>query len=112
MRQKLGGGSAPFFGRELGPHLTHCHLGRGLPSYQVASWMGHLAAIDMGRKLRGSATFLGRGLVPIYHKVAWAEAYLHAKYHLDLSSRLATINMGRFFGAELPPFGEGSGIPI
>ena len=26
----------PFEG-ELGPHLTHCHLGRGLPPYQVVS---------------------------------------------------------------------------
>ena len=25
-------------GRELGPHLTQCGLGRGLPPYQVASW--------------------------------------------------------------------------
>jgi len=41
----------------------------------------------------------------------WAEAYLHAKYHLDPSSRLAIINMGRKCGA-LPPFGEGSGVPI
>ena len=24
--------------RELGPHLTQCRLGRGLPPYQVASW--------------------------------------------------------------------------
>ena len=31
---------APFGGgeRELGPHLTQCGLGRGLPMYQVASW--------------------------------------------------------------------------
>jgi len=28
---------APFLG-ELGPHLTQCRLGRGLPPYQVASW--------------------------------------------------------------------------
>jgi len=27
----------PFWGRELGPHLTECRLGRGLPPYQVAS---------------------------------------------------------------------------
>ena len=31
-------GSEPFFwGGELGPHLTQCRLGRGLPPYQVAS---------------------------------------------------------------------------
>jgi len=29
----------PFRGaRELGPHLTQCGLGRGLPPYQVTSW--------------------------------------------------------------------------
>ena len=31
------GGSAPFLGGELGPHLTHSRLGRGLRPYQVAS---------------------------------------------------------------------------
>jgi len=31
------GGCAPFRG-ELGPHLTQCRLGRGVPPYQVASW--------------------------------------------------------------------------
>ena len=29
------------------------------------------------------------------HKVLWAEAYLHTKWHLDTSSRVATIEMGR-----------------
>jgi len=28
----------PFFWGELGPHLTQCGLGRGLPPYQVAYW--------------------------------------------------------------------------
>ena len=30
----------PFFGEgdRVGPHLTQCHLGRGLPPYQVTSW--------------------------------------------------------------------------
>ena len=46
------------------------------------------------------------------HKVAWAEAYLHAKYKLHLSSRLAAINMGRKFGGEAPPpFGDGERGP-
>jgi len=31
-----GGECAPL--RELGPHLTQRHLGRGLPSYQVGYW--------------------------------------------------------------------------
>jgi len=32
-----GAGCAPF-GGELGPHLTQCGLGRGLPPCQVSSW--------------------------------------------------------------------------
>jgi len=33
------GAAVPLFGEEgqLGPHLIQCGLGRGLPSYQVAS---------------------------------------------------------------------------
>jgi len=34
--RKLGAGVVPLLG-ELGPHLIQCGLGRGLPSYQVAS---------------------------------------------------------------------------
>ena len=34
------GGCAPFLG-ELGPYLTQCGLGRGLPPYQVAYWSPH-----------------------------------------------------------------------
>ena len=34
---KSGGLLCPIRG-ELGPHLTQCGLGRGLPPYQVASW--------------------------------------------------------------------------
>ena len=38
MGQKLGEVAVPLFGcGELGPHVTQCGLGRGLPSYQVAS---------------------------------------------------------------------------
>jgi len=35
--------------------------------------------------------FLGDSWVPIKHKVSWAEAYLHTKWRLNTSSRLATI---------------------
>ena len=33
------------------------------------------------------------------HNVAWTEAYLHTKWHLDASSSLATTDMGRKLGA-------------
>jgi len=46
----------------------------------------------MGRQLGGFAP-LGRGSwVPIQNSVARAEAYLHAKLHLDPSNRLATVH--------------------
>ena len=39
MGQKNWGGLlCPFGWVELGPHLIQCHLGQGLPPYQVASW--------------------------------------------------------------------------
>jgi len=35
---------------------------------------------------------------PIEHNEAWAEAYLRSKWHIDPSSRLVTIVMGRKVG--------------
>jgi len=51
----------------------------------------------MGRNLGGGCAplFERWSLVPIQHNVALAEAYLHAKCHLDQSSCLATVDMGR-----------------
>ena len=47
------------------------------------------------------------------NKLAWAEAYHHAKYQIHPSSRLATINMGRKFveGGSAPLLGRRSGVP-
>jgi len=42
------------------------------------------------------------------HNVVKAEAYLRSKRHLDPSSRLATIDMGRKFGDCAPFRGAGS----
>jgi len=50
--------------------------------------------------------------VPILHKVAWAEAYLHAKYQLHPSSGLAAINMGRKFGGAPPFWGGERGLHL
>jgi len=51
-----------------------------------------LATIDMGQKFGGCAPY-GRGSwVPIQHNVAWAQAYLCTKWHLDPSNRLASIH--------------------
>jgi len=55
----------------------------------------------MDRKFGASPPpLLGRGWVPMYYKVPWAEAYLH-------TSRLATINMGRKFGSNTKWLGQG-----
>ena len=51
----------------------------------------------MGRKF-------GRGAGSPSNIVASAEAYLRAKWHLDPSIRLATINIGRKFGGAPPLF--------
>jgi len=48
------------------------------------------------------------GGVPI---IAWAEAYLRTKWHLDPASRLATTDMGRKLGA-VALWGGRSWVPI
>jgi len=45
----------------------------------------------MGRTLADDVPFLGE-LGPYEHSVAWAEAYLRAKFHLHPCNRLATIH--------------------
>ena len=47
--------------------------------------------------------------VRIVYNVAWAEAYLRTKWHLDPSSRLATTDIGRKLGAV--PLRGGAGSP-
>jgi len=49
----------------------------------------------MGKKVGAVPPFwgeLGPHLIQCGYNVAWAEAYLHAKFHLDASNRLATIH--------------------
>ena len=46
--------------------------------------------------------------VPIQHKVAWAEDYLHTKWHLDPSSHLAATDMGRKLRGVVPLWRRGS----
>jgi len=43
--------------------------------------------------------------VNISYNVAWAEAYLRTKWHLDPSSRLTTTDMGRKLRAVHAPYG-------
>jgi len=56
----------------------------------------------MGRKLgMGSAPLFREGSGVPSNTVAWAEADLHAKWHLDPSNHLATTDMGGRLGALL-----------
>jgi len=44
---KWGGGAVPLsVWVELGPHLTQCQLGRGLPPYQVVATITHTNVTD------------------------------------------------------------------
>jgi len=67
----------------------------------------------MGEKLGGVGVpfFSGGSWVPIEHEVAWAEAYIHTKWHLSTSSRLAATDIGLKIGG-CAPLGEGSWVPI
>jgi len=66
-----------------------------------------LAIIDMGRKLWSCAPFLGE----LGSRVTQRG---RTKWHLDPSSRWATIDMGRKLGGAVlcPLFGRGSWVPI
>ena len=103
---KRGGGCSAHFAGELGPCLTQCGLSRGLLPYQVASSSIQLFGHNRHEsKTGGCATFTGEGSCdPIWHNVAWAEVYLRTKWHLDPSSRLATIDMGQKLGGAVPFF--------
>jgi len=98
--------------QELKPHLIRCGLGRGLLPYQVASSsIQPFAHSRHGPKIGwgGYAVFSGGSCVPIEHKVAWADAYLHTKWHHRASSRLATTDLAENWG--LCPFRGGELSP-
>jgi len=100
---KRGGGAAVPLSRRAGtPRLIQCGLGRSLLPYQVA--FIHPAVWPQWAKnwvVLGVPFFLGvaGSQLPTEHKVTWAEAYLHTKWHLSPSSRLATTDIGRKLGA-------------
>ena len=50
--------------------------------------------------------------MPIYHKVEWAESYLHTKWNLDPCSHLAATDICLKLGAPLPFGGGGAGSPF
>jgi len=91
MGQKVGS-CAPFRGIWV-PHLTQCHLDRGLPVPLPSCILLHqpFGHNRHGPKIGGCAP-LGRGAGSLSNTM-WpgAKAYLCAKFHLDPSNRLATI---------------------
>jgi len=74
----------------------------------VAEIGDRLATIDAAENWGAMPLFGGElpSWVPMKRNVAWAEAYLRTKWHLDPYIRLATTNMGRKLGA-VPPFWGG-----
>jgi len=107
MGRKLGavsllGGGAGFPCNTMQPELRPSIVQSGILIHP-AVWPQQTWAENWGRAV---PPFLGReSWVPMYHNVAWAEAYLHTKWHLDPCSRLATVDMGRKLGAV--PLGDG-----
>jgi len=79
---------------ELGPHLTQCRLCRGLPPYQVADLI-HTAVWPQrtwAENWELCPHFVEGELGPNLTHVAAAEAYIHAKFHLNPSNHLTTIH--------------------
>ena len=83
---------------------------------QTAGWMklilGMVSAMIPWLIHWGLRPFCGGTGSPSNTKLAWAEAYQHAKYQLHPSSRLVTINMAENLGGPPPFWGGGNGMPI
>ena len=107
--------------KDFKDHTKLCAANKNYNKCSAVAEMGdRLATTNTGRKLGACAPFLGMGSwVPILHNVAWAEAYLHTKWHLDSFSHLGTTDMGRkleglcplFWGGEMGPHLAQCGLP-
>ena len=107
---KRGGGLLCAFRRELGPRLIQCGLDRGLLPYQVA--FSSIQPFGHNRhepKSEGCAPFRGECCDPP-KKRSLGRGYLRTKWHLDPSSRSATIDICQKFGGAVPFF-WGSWVP-
>jgi len=60
-------GALPLWERYLGPHLTLCVQGRGLPACQVSSW----SVQPFGHSARTSQTEQDRHIGQWSHSIAW-----------------------------------------
>jgi len=65
----------------------------------------------MGRKLGEAVSLLGKELGTHITQRRLGRGYLRTKWHLDPSSRLATIDMGRKLGGGCAIFG-GPVVPL
>jgi len=100
-----------FCGGEWGLHPTQCGLGWGLLLYQVASSsMQPFGHSRHGPKTGGCAPFRGE-LGPYLTQRSLGRGLPLYKWHLDPSSRLTTVDMGRKLGEGLCPFWGDLGPP-
>ena len=76
--------------------------------WQVASWSIQPFGHNRRASKIGGTVLFWEGAGSPSNTVAWAEAYLHTKCHLDACCRLATIKMGQKLGALPLFFGGGS----
>jgi len=93
---KIGEGLCPIFGESRAgspsntksPGLRRSSMPSGILIH-AGIWPQQIWA----KNWVGAVPLWGRwSWVPIYHNVARAEAYLHAKFHLNPSNRLATVH--------------------
>jgi len=109
--QKLG--TVHLFGAGLPSNTTS--LGRGLPPYQVPSLSIQPFGHNRPAEIWGSLSPFGGGVLDslgphLTHNVAWAEAYLPTKWHLDPSSHLTKQIWAENWG--LRPILRRSWVPI
>jgi len=97
MCRKEGALLCPFCG-ELGPRLIQRGLGRALLPYQVASSSIQPCGHNRHEPETGGCAPFRAKLRPHLTQRRLAEVHLRTKWHLDLSSRLATIYMGQKLG--------------
>ena len=101
MGRKLGS-RAPFCWGVAATPSNRASPSRGLPPYQVASWSTRQFGHNIHKPKLGGIVhyFLREGSwLPVEHKLAWAEAYLNTKRHLNPSGCLAATDVGHNLGA-------------
>jgi len=91
---KIGGALPPFWGGGAGSPCNPKSLGpRPISRPWYLNPCSHLAITGMGRKLGLLCHLFGEWeLGPHLTHMTRAEAYLHAKFHLDPSNRLAKVH--------------------